>query len=293
MINGKTKTYGIIGHPVEHSLSPCFQNRFLQAQHSNALYIPFTVQPELLSDCVAGLWALGVEGFNVTVPHKESIFSMVAADADAQRIGAVNTVRRSGDHWQATNTDWRGFKAVVEGLQVDMAGQSALLFGAGGTSRAVLHALAQLHVGTVMICNRNQERLAALMQVAHEHYPDLHCEALAWQQESVSKACEHAALVINTTSIGLQAGQVFPFVLSGAGVAIDAVYQADGNTAFIHAAALAGRTGIDGLPMLIAQGAAAFAWWHDCAQPDMAHALQQMQCDLKRDVVALPGWENA
>ncbi len=289
-INGKTKTYGIIGWPVEHSLSPLFQSDFLELKNINAVYVPFAVAPELLTEAMQGLWALGVEGFNVTVPHKESIFQLVEADADAKHIGAINTVRRSAKGWQATNTDWRGFKAVVEGLGVDMADQQALLFGAGGTSRAVLHALSELKVGKVMICNRNPDRLAALVEFAQATYPSMNIEPLFWHQDDVERICLDSALLINTTSIGLKAGQTFPFILSGQGIAIDAVYRPDGKTAFVEAASLAGRAAVDGLPMLIAQGAAAFAWWHDCEVPDMTQALHQIQLDVGRNPIVLSGW---
>ncbi len=291
-INGTTATYGIIGWPVEHSLSPVFQNRFIQTGNINAVYVPFAVAPELLKQAMQGLYALGVEGFNVTVPHKESVFAMLDADGDAKKIGAVNTVRRTADGWQATNTDWRGFKAVVEGLNADVSGKSALLFGAGGTARAVLRALADLKLGKVWICNRNPDRLNALLTVAKETYPDLDIQPLSWQQDDVSAVCQQAALLINTTSIGLKADQRFPFVLSGAGIAMDAVYRPDGKTAFVEAALSAGRLAVDGLPMLIAQGAVAFAWWHDCELPNFAQALHQMQLDLSRDNVAMPGWEQ-
>ncbi|RLL51876.1 shikimate dehydrogenase [Mariprofundus sp. EBB-1] len=289
-INGTTKTYGIIGWPVEHSLSPRFQSRFIEANNINAVYVPFGVAPELLTQAMHGLWALGVEGFNVTVPHKESIFQMVDADADARKIGAVNTVRRNAKGWLATNTDWRGFKSVVDASGLDMAGKEALLFGAGGTSRAVLHALNALNVSKVNICNRNPERLAGFLRFAKEAYPTLHCQPIAWQQSEVSDVCRDSRLLINTTSIGLKTGQEFPFVLCGDGIAMDAVYRPDGKTTFVEAAALAGRLSVDGLPMLIAQGAASFAWWHDCDMPDFTQALHQMQQDLKRQVRPLSGW---
>ena len=101
-INGTTATYGIIGWPVEHSLSPVFQNRFIQTGNINAVYVPFAVAPELLKQAMQGLYALGVEGFNVTVPHKESVFAMLDADGDAKKIGAVNTVRRTADESENT-----------------------------------------------------------------------------------------------------------------------------------------------------------------------------------------------
>jgi len=292
-INGATTIYGIIGWPVEHSLSPVFQSRFIQSHHLNATYIPFAVAPELLVEAMQGLSALGVKGFNVTVPHKESVLEMVEADADARKIGAVNTVQRSAQGWRATNTDWRGFKAVVEALDVDVAGQVALLFGAGGTARAILHALNELNVSKVLICNRNPDRLAALIEAAQANYPDLEIQPLSWQQDDVSFACQQSVLVINTTSIGLKADQNFPFVLSGDGVAVDAVYRPNGKTVFVKAAVLGGRLAVDGLPMLIAQGAASFAWWHDCDAPDFSQALHEMQGKLGREQKGLSGQVKA
>jgi len=289
-IDGTTTTYGIIGWPVEHSLSPLFQSRFLHQRNINAVYLPFAVAPELLVQAMDGLWALGVQGFNVTVPHKQAVFQMVKADVDARLIGAVNTVRRGEGGWQGTNTDWSGFAAVIDGLKADIRDEQVLLFGAGGTSRAVLHALAQLQPAQVNICNRNPDRLASLMASVQISYPDLNCAALPWRQGAVSLACADSRLLINTTSIGLKSEQDFPFRLSGSGAAIDAVYRPDGNTAFVEAASHAGRLCVDGLPMLIAQGAAAFSWWHGCKSPDNSATLRYMQQHLDRKIVALPGW---
>jgi len=291
-IDGTTTTYGIIGWPVKHSLSPLFQTRFLQQSSCNAAYLPFAVAPELLAQAMDGLWALGVQGFNVTVPHKESVFQMVDTDADARLIGAVNTVGRGETGWQAINTDWLGFKAVIEGLKADIEGQQVLLFGAGGTSRAVVHALAELRPAQVNICNRSPERLATLIASTQVSYPDLHCQPLLWRQDSVSKASSEACLLINTTSIGLRPGQDFPFTLSGTGAAIDAVYRPDGRTAFVESASQTGRLCVDGLPMLIAQGAASFAWWHDCDSPDCSRTLRYMQKYLGRQIFELPGWAS-
>ncbi len=291
-IDGMTKSYGIIGWPVKHSLSPRFQMHFLQQARCNAAYLPFAVAPDLLAPAMEGLWALGVQGFNVTVPHKESVFQMVDADADARLIGAVNTVRRAESGWQATNTDWLGFKAVIDGLNVDIEGRQVLLFGAGGTARAALRALADLRPGAVHICNRSSERLAALLASARDAYPELNCQPLSWRQSEVREVSADSSLLMNTTTIGLNTNQDFPFVLNGSGAAIDAVYQPDGATAFVRAAMASGRRSVDGLPMLIAQGAASFAWWHDCDSPDCNRTLDYMQQSLGRDRVGLPGWKE-
>ncbi len=266
---------------------------FLQQRKINGCYVPFAVEPERLEQAVAGLWAVGVSGFNVTVPHKEAVMPLVSPDLDAQRIGAVNTVKRSPQGWLATNTDWRGVAAVVKGVNVDLDHSSALLFGAGGTARAVLHALAGLGLETVYICNRNRARLEALLAVANNHYPELHCVPVAWEQGEVTAACQASKLLLNSTSIGLQQGDRFPFNLDvGEGAAMDAVYRPDGSTCFTQAAATSRRV-VDGLPMLIAQGAASFAWWHECELPSCSQALRVIEQKLGRKPLLLSGWEDA
>ena len=289
-INGSTKLYGIIGWPVSHSLSPQFQTHFLHQYGFDAAYLPFAVKPDLLDQALDGLWALGVEGFNITVPHKESVFRVIEPDADAQLIGAVNTVRRGDKGWLGSNTDWRGFLAVMKGMAVDVQAKDVLLFGAGGTAHAILHALSQTGLNKLYICNRNADRLEAFVTHARHAYPDVQCEAMTWQQQPVSEIAQRAALLINSTSIGLSENQVFPFKLSGHGAAIDVVYRADGKTAFCHAASATGRRVVDGLPMLIAQGAASFACWHGCALPDFQPTLQWMENRLGRRAEHLAGW---
>ncbi len=289
-INGSTKLYGIVGWPVSHSLSPQFQAHYIQQCGFDAAYLPFAVESGLLKQAMDGLWAIGVEGFNVTVPHKESVFKIVEPDADAQMIGAVNTVRRGENGWQGTNTDWCGILTAIEGLAIDLPGKDVLLFGAGGTARAILHALSQTGLNKLYICNRNSVRLEEFLTFARQSYPGLSCEAIAWQQQHVTRVAGSSALLINATSIGLQDKQLFPFILSGKGMAIDAVYRMDGRTAFCRAALSAGRQTIDGLSMLIAQGAASFAWWHGCERPDHCLTLQWMECQLGRTSESLSDW---
>ncbi|HXH64308.1 MAG TPA: shikimate dehydrogenase, partial [Mariprofundaceae bacterium] len=254
-ISGKTKVFGIMGYPVEHSLSPIFQAEFLRQFSIDGVYVPFAVAPGRVHEALDGLMAIGVEGFNVTVPHKESVCEWVRRDADAGVIGAVNTVRRGRDGvWDATNTDWRGFAGALQGLGAEVKGGEILLFGAGGTARAVLHALAALGARIVHVCNRGQERLAELLAHARRHYPDTQFHAVAWDQGAVETAARTSRVAVNTTSIGMgEASGAFPFGIGGDGIAVDTVYAPGGLTAFCAAATRAGRRAVDGLPMLVAQ----------------------------------------
>jgi len=292
-ISGKTKLYGILGWPVSHSLSPVFQAQFFRQFGLDAVYVPFAVPPERLQQALDGLWATGVEGANVTVPHKEAVSAMVAADADAAVIGAVNTLRRSETGWVATNTDWQGFRAVLEQVAVDLHGKSALMFGAGGTARAVVHALASMGLTRLAICNRNEERLRSLVEHAHQYYPAMNVSAVTWSEAEVARVSEQSVLLINCTSIGLDATSAFPFKLNGSGVALDVVYRPDGGTPFCEEARQAGRQVVDGLPMLIAQGAASFAWWFDGKVPDWQATLAWMESRLGRKPGGLNSWRAA
>jgi len=281
-VTGKTRVFGIIGDPVSHSLSPLFQSRFAQQHDIDAVYVPLRVAEGQVKTALDGFWASGIEGFNVTVPHKETVAGLVEMDDAARLIGAVNTVRRGPQGWQGANTDWQGVRDALHALQSDISGTEVLLIGAGGTARAVLHALAGEKAGCVWICNRSEQRLQDLLQHASDAYPGLDVHALAWDKGEIEAAAQHSPLVINTTSIGLgEAGQVFPFEIGGEGVALDVVYKEDGRTPFVLAARKGGRRVIDGLPMLLAQGAASFNWWHG-VHPDVADVMTWLEARLGR-----------
>ncbi len=287
-LSGNTRVYGIIGDPIVHSLSPVFQCRFIEEAGLDAVYVPFHVYPDALAEALDGLFALNVQGFNVTVPHKQAVFSALGADAASACIGAVNTVKRHGDGWQATNTDWLGMRDVLAGLALDMKCARVLMFGAGGTARAVVHALDHLGIAHLGICNRTASRQRELLEHIRANYPRLDVDVVAWEQAAVSAAVGDADVLINTTSIGLH-GEAFPFVLIGSGVAVDAVYTPDGHTPFVCAALDAGRQALDGLALLLAQGAASFQFWHG-QQPAILPTLRWLEERLGHMPAPMGGW---
>jgi len=291
-ITGKTKTYGIIGCPIKHSLSPVFQAYFARQNLLDVVYIPYHVEENELKNAIHGLAALGVQGINVTVPYKEAVLPYVQADEDVKCIGAANTLKLVAGSWQASNTDWQGVAAVFAGTGLSLKDEHLLLFGAGGTARAVLHAAYKQGVASVAICNRSPERVECLIKHAKLHYPNMLCSQVAWQQSDVTLMCQKSPMVINTTSIGLSDTDEFPFQIHGRGWLMDAVYKPSGQTAFIRAAALSERQLTDGLPMLIAQGAKSFTNWHPQQTPDILDALAWMESKLNRSTTVLPGWED-
>jgi len=292
MLTGKTKVYGIIGHPVTHSLSPVFQGYFAEQCMVDVMYAPFPVCPENFSSALLGLRYASVQGLNITVPFKETVLPYVCMDDDVRCIGAANTLKLIDGQWYAYNTDWQGVREVMLGTGLALQGGQLLMFGAGGTARAVLHAAAALGFASVLICNRSNNRCDSLCQHAMQQYPQMICEPVAWEQSAVDQASVGSSLMMNTTSIGLSPDQTFPFQLSGEGWAMDAVYRPDGETAFVLAARGAGRLVVDGLPMLLAQGMKAFEIWHPEQKLDTLDVLHWMVKKLNRAPLSLPTWEN-
>jgi len=283
MFTGKTHVYGIVGQPVAHSLSPVFQNYFFQQMDEDAVYVPFPVAESTLETALTGLRHAGVRGLNITVPFKETVVPWVSCDAAVQVIGAANTLKVTDEGWHAWNTDWQGVQAVLQATGLRWQNEALLLFGAGGTARAVLHAAAALGVAQVWVCNRSEERCRHLLKHAQQQYPDMQVLALPWCAADVMDACGRCAMLVNTTTIGLSEGQDFPFVLSGTGWAMDAVYRPDGVTALTRAVqASSERQVVDGLPMLVAQGAASFHLWYPQYQPRWQDALAYMEDSLYR-----------
>jgi len=296
-ILGTTAIYGIIGQPVAHSLSPLFQNRFLRQHHIDAAYLPLPVDHEAsIPTVLAGLHSCGIAGFNVTVPYKEAVAKIVDCDDDARAIGAINTVRRTSDGWQACNTDYLGIQQVLTALIGTIEASEVVLFGAGGTARAVLHACNQMGVKKIGLCNRTASRAKMLaIHAQDEHYQTV-VESIAWDQQAVNRVCKRAAVVINTTTIGLHNHDPFPFDIlpcNGAkqGAAFDAVYRPNGITSFTTAASKQGRRAIDGLPLLIAQGVASFYYWHQLSI-DRQLALDDMCQQLQRTPCVMNSWGN-
>ncbi len=255
MINGKTQLFGIIGNPVEHSLSPAMHNAAFAALGINGVYIP--MQPHDPIEAFRGLRALGFVGVSVTVPYKVAIIDCLdEIDPVARKIGAVNTLQflRNNDgiiSCKGYNTDWLGSnQALAEAI--DPAGCTVLLIGAGGAARAVGFGL--LEAGArVLLTNRTESK-------GRELAGQLNCPFVPAQD----LAAVRADALINTTSVGMAPHQdavpIRPELLTHFSVVMDIVY-APLATQLLREAADRGCRTVDGLKMLQYQGAAQFKLW--------------------------------
>lgn len=252
----KTGLYGIIGHPVGHSLSPVMQNAAFGALGLNAVYLAFDVTE--LSCAMSGVRALGIKGLSVTIPHKEAVLAFLdEIDPVAQRIGAVNTVVNRHGRLLGANTDWMGALSAIEDV-APIRGRRILVLGAGGAARAVCAGLAEKGA-VVHVANRTAERAKALAEAFD----------LSWSGLDRIGGLG-AEVVINTTSAGMRPNEggtpIDAVLLKGVQVAMDIVY-APVETRFLKEAREAGCKTINGLKMLIYQAAGQFEFWTGLKAP--------------------------
>ena len=282
LTTGKTQLLGVIGHPVEHSLSPVMHNAALQSLGLDWLYVPFKVAPAQLSQAISGLAALGERGFNVTLPHKQTIMSYLPSVSTlARQVGAVNTVIGTDSGWHGTNTDVEGFLAPLQSLKQDWSESAPVILGNGGAARAVVVALAQLGCSTITVVGRDPAKLACFHRSWSESDLNTTLRVCPWEQ--LPGLLPSSQLLVNTTPVGMAPhAELSPLephlwpLLSSTAIAYDLIYNPR-PTRFLQLAQAQGAIALDGLPMLVHQGAAALRMWLNQAVPvaTMMAALQK------------------
>ncbi|HEV2127191.1 MAG TPA: shikimate dehydrogenase [Thermomicrobiales bacterium] len=257
---------GLIGNPVEHSLSPVMQTAAFRETGIGGSYELWPTTDSEVPARVAELREPDVLGANVTVPHKQQVMPEIDEISEtARRIGAVNTIINRGGHLVGDNTDAYGFARVVASTGFGASPESrALVLGAGGAARAVIVALQQAGFGTVEIANRTPERAATL---ARELDREGTVSPVLWGDlETVLSSVD---LLVNATSLGWHVGEL-PLdiarlgLLSERATVVDLTYR---DTDLLQVARRRGLMAVDGLGMLIHQGARAFELWTGVEAP--------------------------
>lgn len=252
-----TGRIGLIGDPVEHSLSPTIQQPALDAL---GIGVQFELWHTLAADIprrIEQMRSGEIHGANVTVPHKVVFFESVDDLSDtARRAGAVNTVLATDGKLFGDNTDVHGFITPLIERAFPFSSSAALILGAGGAARAVVVALLDAGIATLRIANRTLSRAEALART----FDDPRIEVLTL--ESAASATDGVGLIVNATALGWHDESPVPASffehLSSATLAYDLTYR---DTPFLLAAQDAGLATLDGLPMLVHQGARAFEIW--------------------------------
>jgi shikimate dehydrogenase len=261
-ISGKTKICALIGDPVEHTMSPAMHNAAFQKLGLDYKYVAFNVKPDQLASAVAGFKALNVRGFNVTIPHKVAVISLLdSLDPLAEKIGAVNTVVNDNGKLKGFNTDAEGFLRALKEHGFKPKNKKVVVLGAGGASRAISFILAK-EGAKITILNRKQE-LDWALDIARLIKNKLKREVKALELSHLTDVLP-ADLLVNATSVGMSpAPNVSPIPAlpySKAPLVFDIVYNPI-KTKLLQDAASAGAQTISGVDMLAWQGALAFEKW--------------------------------
>lgn len=254
-VEGTTRVVGILGDPVDHSLSPRMHNAAYAALGLDYVYVPFRATPATVRATVRAMKALGIVGFNVTVPYKQDVVKLVdRLTPTAKAIGAVNTIYRDGTRIVGDNTDGVGFAAALRSHGVRLRGARVLVIGAGGSARAVLHALREGRAREVVLANRTVAKATRLAR-------EFDAEAAGLNALEDAALLADRTLVVNCTPVGLKGRAYLGYAAAATRrscVHFDLAYARKGLTPFLALARRAQCPVIDGREMLVHQGAAAF-----------------------------------
>jgi len=260
--------YGIFGWPVAHSRSPAMHNAAFRALAIDAVYVPFAVPPAQLPGAIEAVRALGVAGLNVTLPHKSAVMPLLDELAPAARaIAAVNTIVRKGERLIGDNTDAEGLARSLLEAGVDLQGLEAVVLGAGGAARAATFGLAAGGAKRITVAARRRAAAEALAAELAPHCPGAELAACDFGAP-LERACAGCGLLVQATSATLgesAAARAFADALPlhslpRSAVVCDLVYKPL-QTALLARASERGLRTVDGLGMLLHQGALAFEHW--------------------------------
>ncbi len=276
-IDGLTKTYGLMGNPVEHTLSPVIHNTLAEITQKNLVYLPFQVEKKDLQNAVRGAFSLGIQGLNVTVPHKENIMPyLYETDELARRIGAVNTLVRTAEGYKGYNTDMPGLYRAMLSDDMIVDGRKVIILGAGGVARAVAFMLYD-KAEKIIILNRTLQKAEAIAAEVNDYAGKSIAGAVPLT--SYTTLMNEKYLVIQTTNVGMYPHEEDALITDknfykNIQIGYDLIYNPK-ETMFMKLVREAGGQAYCGLKMLLYQGIIAFELWNGCKiskeQADMVY----------------------
>ena len=269
---------GVLGDPVEHSLSPQMQNAALEHCKIGMQYTRFHISPNELREALDKLRELQFAGFNLTLPHKVTAPELVdRLDDDAKQIGAINVIKIDRGKMHGFNTDGRGFaRAIREEFSVDLRDLRVMILGAGGAARAIALECAKSKCERLVIANGTFEKGERLTDKLRSFFegpkvlgPVPRLQAIRWEEAAFQFQIANIDLVVNATPVGLNRGDASPLssrLLAPHLMVYDTIYSNE-RTPLVSAAVEAGARGANGLSMLLHQGALAFEIWFERPAP--------------------------
>jgi len=310
-INGHTRLIGLIGNPVEHTLSPVIHNGISKAMEVKSVYVPFKVEADGLAAAVHGAYELNILGMNVTVPHKNDVMEhVVELDEAAQAIGAVNTLVRVEDKhgYKGYNTDMMGLRRQIQEDGISLQDETVVILGAGGAAKSVVYMCLLEGAKKIYLLNRTLEKAQQIadsmngMSITEEdrnvhnvkeegnqsgtNFIQSYNRIIAMSMQDYNQITEDNLIVFQATSIGL-APHVEDVVLNDmefykkVKIGVDLIYN-PANTRFMQLVTEAGGQAYNALKMLLYQAVIAYELWHDRKVPQ--DIIDDVYVELKRKV---------
>jgi shikimate dehydrogenase len=278
-ISGATKIVGVIGWPLTYTFSPTMHNAAIRKAGLDFVYLAFPIHPDDIETALKGLWACGVRGLNVTIPHKERVLPMMdTLSVEAQAVGAVNTIRVDEDGLWGGNTDLYGFTAALTDVGFSLANTRVAIAGAGGAGRAIAAAALLGGATSVAIWDADVPRadrlVADLRKAPLPNRLLMNCVTAAERGEALARA----HLFVNASPMGMKPTDpppVDPRLLAADCLVFDAVYNVP-ETALMRKARGRGLRALGGLTMLMHQGARSFELWFG-VKPDTDLMLAKLR----------------
>ena len=269
LISGTTKICGVIGDPIEHTMSPVMHNAAFKEMGMDYVYVAFQVKKEGLGEAIRGMRGLNIRGLNVTIPHKVAIIPLLdRLDHLAELIGAVNTVVNDNGVLTGYNTDAEGFLRALLERGIEPRGKNVVILGAGGASRAISFILAE-RGSSLVILNRTLDKAKECASRIGEVFQK-EVKALEFDSENLAKALTEADILVNTTSVGMYPDTdetpASSDLLRPGLIVVDIVYNPIKARLLKEAEAAGART-ISGIDMFVWQGALAFEKWTGLKAP--------------------------
>jgi shikimate dehydrogenase len=268
-VTGKTRVCGVIGDPIEHTLSPIMHNAAFEALKLDYVFLAFKVKPSELKNAVDGMRALNIRGLNVTMPHKSKVINYLdRTDLSAQIVNSVNTILNKESLLFGFNTDGVGALKALRENGIEPKGRKVLLLGAGGAARAIAYTLAK-EADELTILDRtvkHAQEIAKLLEKALNKK----VVAASLSPSDVQRNIQDSDILVNATSVGMkpkaEESPIEPKVLRRNMAVMDIVYNPV-ETKLAKDAQAAGAKVISGVEMLIYQGAASFELWTGKSAP--------------------------
>tara|TARA_B100000161_G_scaffold259581_1_gene225669 strand:+ start:120 stop:980 length:861 start_codon:yes stop_codon:yes gene_type:complete len=269
MITSKTSFIALIGHPVSHSLSPIMQNAAFQYLGLDLIYIAIPCRDKDLRQVLNSLKKINCKGLNITIPHKEKVFDLCSEISPiAYKLKAINTLKLNSEkEWSATNTDVEGF--IYPLTKLNFKKKQSIVLGSGGSARSVIQGLINLNFSTITVVARNNSSLDELIK---NFSNQIELKGLLNDDRRTQNLIEEADLIVNTTPVGMKTGsldasrlpygETFWSPLKSKTIVYDIIYNPS-QTPLLKLSANKGCMTINGLQMLVAQGAKSLSFWTD------------------------------